>query len=163
MNDNLEGYKEKVKKAKDIVEELSLEEPYKTNAFNTILKNLLEKDNSSKGREEDKVSIKENTNILLNVEKIPYFDNFDKLNWKYKLLNILQWARHNHLEKGLLTSEFVIIFNERFGMPYIDSAKIGKEIKRRLLKTPLVTRRKINQRDFRWFITPKGEEYLKEK
>ena len=39
--EDIESYKEKIKKAKDIVEELNLEEPYKTNAFNTILKNLL--------------------------------------------------------------------------------------------------------------------------
>ena len=60
-----------------------------------------------------------------------------------------------------MTSEFVEIFRERFGMPYIDSGKINKEITRRLQKTPLITRTRINQRNFRWFITPKGEEYLK--
>ena len=83
------------------------------------------------------------------------------MHWKDKMLNILQWAKYNHSEKGLLTSEFVSIFKERFGIPYYDSGKINKEITRRLLKTPLITRKRINQRDFRWFITPKGEEYLK--
>ena len=98
----------------------------------------------------------------INHEEIPYFEGFDKLNWKLKLLNILQWAKYNHQERGLVTSEFVDIFHERFGMPYLDSGKINKEITRRLLNTSLITRKRINQRAFRWYITPKGEEYLKE-
>lgn len=46
-------------------------------------------------------------------------------------------------------------------MPYIDSTNINKEMNRRLLKTPLITRKKINQGDYRWYITLKGEDYLK--
>ena len=164
FSQDIEGYKEKVKKARKIVEELNLEEPYKTNAFNTILKDLLEKKKSLQPEQASKMNShhpKENNDIQLDFKGIPYFDDFDRLNWKFKLLNILQWAKHNHSEKGLLTSEFVNVFKERFGMPYIDSGKINKEITRRLLKTPLITRKRINKRDFRWFITPKGEEYLK--
>jgi hypothetical protein len=164
FSQDINDYKEKVKKAMDVVEGLNLEEPYKTNAFNTILKDLLEKKKPLQNVRENKINSspsEKNRGTLLNFGEIPYFDNFDKLNWKHKMLNILQWAKHNHLEKGLLTSEFVSIFKERFGMPYIDSGKINKEITRRLLKTPLITRMRTNQRDFRWFITPKGEEYLK--
>lgn len=161
----IEDYKEKVKKAKDVVEELKLQEPYKTNAFNKVLQDLLAKKRPLQKAHNEKVSSsapEENNNgTPINVDEIPYFENFDKLNWKDKLLNILQWAKHNYPEKGLVTSDFVNIFKERFGIAYMDSGKINKEITRRLLKTPLITRRKINQRDFRWFITPKGEEYLK--
>ena len=163
FSQDIEGYKEKVKKAKDIVEDLNLEEPYKTNAFNTILQDLLGKKSPVKNLPEDKLNAlsSEEDKIQINFKDIPYFDNFDKIGWKDKLLHLLKWAKHNHPEKGLLTSEFVSIFRERFGIPYYDSGKINKEITRRLLKTPLITRKKINQRDFIWFITPRGEEYLK--
>ena len=146
-----------------MVEGLGLEEPYKTNAFNTVLKDLLEKKKPLQIMEDIKINSslsKEKDVPSLNFEEIPYFDDFDKLNWKDKLLNILQWAKHHHPERGLLTSDFVGIFKERFGIAYIDSGKINKEITRRLIKTPLITRKRINKRDFRWFITPRGEEYL---
>lgn len=40
FSQNIENYKEKVKKAKEVVEGLNLEEPYKTNSFNTLLKSF---------------------------------------------------------------------------------------------------------------------------
>ena len=90
MDDKLESYKENVEKAKHIVEELGLQEPYKTNAFNTILKDLLEKRTplSQKKTTLNKRkawSLEENNHPKFNFDEIPYFDNFDKLNWKYKL------------------------------------------------------------------------------
>ena len=166
MTDSTEKYKDSIKKARDIVEELKLVEPYKTNAFNALLSDLLTKktsnfSGSSLKFKEQSPEIKEEINSSLDFSEVPFFENFDKLDWKSKLLHILQWAKNNHPAKGLITSEFVKIFSERFGMPYIDSSKINKELTRRLIKTPLATRKKINQRDFVWFITPKGEDYLK--
>ncbi len=82
------------------------------------------------------------------------------MGWKEKLLHILKWARRSHSGGGLLTSEITQIFHDRFGMKYVDSNQVNKEMSRRLLKTPYITRKKINEKEFRWFITPKGEEIL---
>jgi len=126
ISHDVREYKDKIKKARDIVEELKLEEPYKTNAFNAILKELLEKNKSPQTSQKNKknaLTSEGAEGAQFNFEEIPYFDNFDKSNWKDKLLNLLQWAKQNHSEKGLVTSEFVNIFKERFRMPYIDSGK----------------------------------------
>ncbi len=163
FSQDIEGYKENIKKAKEIVEELNLEEPYKTNAFNTLLKDLLSKKGYSNDDSTSRIDSNsaEKSSLQFNMEEIPYFEDFDNLKWKDKILNLLQWARHNHPERGLITSELVDIFHERFAISYVDSGKINKEVTRRLVKTPFITRKRINQRDFRWFITPRGEEYLK--
>jgi len=161
MESDIEWYKEKVKKAKEIVESLKLEEPFKTNTFNTLLKSLLDKDKIVKTPSIKSNLVKEEEEIKdFDFSKVPYFENFDKLSWKSKLLCILKWAKQNHPKKGLISSEFASIFNERFGMAYIDTGTVNKELSRRLLNTPLITRKKINKKEFRWFITPKGEEAI---
>jgi len=162
---DIKKYQEKIELAKQIVEGANLEEPFKTNAFNTVLKSLLEKEGqtvSLKQTEEGNIGVKNEKKIDEEIDhsKIPYFDNFEKLGWKEKILNILRWARLNDPRGGLSSGEIVKIFHVRFAMKYVDSTKINKEITRRLLKTPYITRKKLNERDFLWFITPQGEEFL---
>lgn len=161
---DVEEYQKKIKIAKETVEHMDLDDNLRINAFNTILKSLLEKEDNKKeniSKSSQMLKKQDKKEGVLDFSIIPYFENFENLSWKEKILNILAWAKENNSSGGLLTSEIVLIFHERFGIKYVDSPTINKEMNRRLLKTPYVTRKKIDQKSFRWFITSKGEMFLK--
>ncbi len=160
-------YEEKVKIALRAVEAIQ-DETLKMNAFNKILEDLIKSNGDVLQKRlhigilDDKKGDKnfDETYIDFNPSLFSGPEEFVSLGWREKLLYILEWGSENHKKGGLTTGEIASIFRQRFAQPYILSTVINKEMIRRLVRTTYIRRMKEGK-NYRWFITEQGKNYIR--